>query len=91
MDDGLTVPHLWRMGFLAGMRLRMDAWRPLLDLNRVDHGADVADPALLPRSVSPMLGFSCRLSLYVSVGSSGGPTRSPAIPITQPNHLDGFT
>jgi uncharacterized protein len=23
------------MGFLAGMRLRMDAWRPLLDLNRV--------------------------------------------------------
>jgi hypothetical protein len=37
-DGGLTVPHLWCMGFLAGMRLRMDAWRPLLDLNRVDHG-----------------------------------------------------
>jgi uncharacterized protein len=36
-DDGLAVPHLWCMGFLAGMRLRMDAWRPLLDPNRVDH------------------------------------------------------
>jgi uncharacterized protein len=37
-EDGLAVPQLWCMGFLAGMRLRMDAWRPLLDLNRVDHG-----------------------------------------------------
>jgi uncharacterized protein len=26
------------MGFLAGMRLRMDAWERLLDLSRVDHG-----------------------------------------------------
>jgi uncharacterized protein len=26
------------MGFLAAMRLRLDAWRPLLDLNRIDHG-----------------------------------------------------
>jgi uncharacterized protein len=37
-DDGLAVPHFWCMGFLAGMGLRMDAWRPLLDLSRVDHG-----------------------------------------------------
>jgi uncharacterized protein len=37
-DDGLAVPHLWCMGFLAGMRLRIDDWRPLLDLNSVDHG-----------------------------------------------------
>ena len=37
-DEGLAVPQLWCMGFLAVMRLRMDAWRPLLDLNRIDHG-----------------------------------------------------
>jgi len=37
-DDGLVVPHLWCMGFLSGMRLRMDAWQPLLDLNCVNHG-----------------------------------------------------
>jgi uncharacterized protein len=37
-DEGLAVPHLWCMGFLAGMRLRMDAWERLLDLSRVDHG-----------------------------------------------------
>jgi uncharacterized protein len=56
-DDGRAVPHLWCMGFLAGMRLRMDAWEPLLDLNRVDHGLMLpillycADP-----SGRPMLG-----------------------------------
>ena len=56
-DDGLAVPHLWCMGFLAGMRLRMDAWRPLLDLNRVDHGLML--PILLycvDPSGRPMLG-----------------------------------
>jgi uncharacterized protein len=56
-DDGLAVPHLWCMGFLAGTRLRMDAWRPLLDLNRVDHGLML--PILLycvDPSGSPMLG-----------------------------------
>ena len=29
-DDGQALPHLWCMGFLTGMRLRMDAWQPLL-------------------------------------------------------------
>jgi uncharacterized protein len=56
-DDGIAVPHLWCMGFLAGMRLRMDAWRPLLDLNRVDHGLML--PILLycvDPSGRPMLG-----------------------------------
>ena len=56
-DDGLAVPHLWCMGFLAGMRLRMDAWRPLLDLIRVDRGLML--PILLycvDPSVRPMLG-----------------------------------
>ena len=45
------------MGFLAGMRLRMDAWRPLLDLIRVDRGLML--PILLycvDPSVRPMLG-----------------------------------
>jgi uncharacterized protein len=37
-DEGLAVPNLWCMGFLAGMRLQLDAWEPLLDPNRVDHG-----------------------------------------------------
>ena len=26
------------MGFLAAMRLRFEAWRPLRDLNRIEHG-----------------------------------------------------
>jgi uncharacterized protein len=37
-DDGLALPQPWCMGFLAAMRLRQDAWGPLLDLSRVDHG-----------------------------------------------------
>jgi uncharacterized protein len=36
--DGLALPHPWCMGFLSAMRLRFDAWRPLLDLSRIDHG-----------------------------------------------------
>lgn len=35
---GLALPHPWCMGFLSAMRLRFDEWRPLLDLNRIDHG-----------------------------------------------------
>jgi uncharacterized protein len=56
-DDGQALPHLWCMGFLTGMRLRMDAWQPLLDLNRVDHGLLL--PILLyciDPSGQPMLG-----------------------------------
>ena len=58
-DEGLAVPHLWCMGFLAGMRLRMDAWRPLLDQNRVDHGLMLpillycVDPSGRPNCVDP--------------------------------------
>ncbi len=37
-DDDLVLPQLWCMGFLAAMRLRFDAWRPLLDLDRIEHG-----------------------------------------------------
>jgi uncharacterized protein len=36
-DDDLVLPHPWCMGFLSAMRLRFDAWRPLLDLGRIDH------------------------------------------------------
>ena len=37
-DDGLALPHPWCMGFLRAMRLRFGKLRPLLDLNRIDHG-----------------------------------------------------
>jgi uncharacterized protein len=37
-DDGMALPQPWCMGFLSAMRLRFDDWRPLLDLNRIDHG-----------------------------------------------------
>jgi uncharacterized protein len=37
-DDGLVLPHSWCMGFLGAMQLRPDAWRPLLDVSRIDHG-----------------------------------------------------
>jgi uncharacterized protein len=37
-DDGMVRPHPWCMGFLAAMQLRSEAWRPLLDLNRIEHG-----------------------------------------------------
>lgn len=36
------------MGFLAAMRPRRDAWRPLLDLSRMDHGLLL--PILLHRT-----------------------------------------
>ena len=36
--DGMALPQPWCMGFLGAMRLRSDAWRPLLDLNNIDHG-----------------------------------------------------
>jgi uncharacterized protein len=28
----------WCMGFLATMKLRRDAWQPLLDLSRIERG-----------------------------------------------------
>jgi uncharacterized protein len=37
-DDDMVRPHPWCMGFIAAMRLRFEAWRPLLDLNRIEHG-----------------------------------------------------
>ena len=56
-DDGLALPQPWCMGFLAAMRLRLDAWQPLLDLNHVEHGLLL--PILLyctDPSGAPMLG-----------------------------------
>lgn len=56
-DDGLALPHPWCMGFLSAMRLRFDDWRPLLDLDRIDHGLML--PILLYCTDSlgrPMLG-----------------------------------
>ena len=56
-DDGMALPQPWCMGFLAAMRLRFDAWRPLLDLGRIDHGLML--PILLycsDPSGAPLLG-----------------------------------
>lgn len=33
-----VLPQSWCMGFLGAMQLRIDEWRPLLDLSRIDHG-----------------------------------------------------
>jgi uncharacterized protein len=33
-----VLPQSWCMGFLGAMQLRLDDWRPLLDLSRIDHG-----------------------------------------------------
>ena len=37
-DDGTVLPQPWCMGFLAAMQLCFEAWRPLRDLNRIEHG-----------------------------------------------------
>jgi uncharacterized protein len=37
-DDGTVLAGPWCMGFLAAVKLRLDAWRPLLDLSRIEHG-----------------------------------------------------
>jgi len=37
-DDGTVHAEPWCMGFLAAMRLRRDAWRPLRNLDRIEHG-----------------------------------------------------
>jgi uncharacterized protein len=37
-DDGTVQAGPWCTGFLAAMKLRTEAWRPLLDLGRIDHG-----------------------------------------------------
>ena len=34
----MALPQPWCMGFLSAMQLRFDAWHPLLDLSRMDHG-----------------------------------------------------
>lgn len=36
--DGTVLAGPWCMGFLAAMKLRYDAWRPLRDFNRIEHG-----------------------------------------------------
>lgn len=37
-DEGLALPHTWCTGFLGAMRLRLEQWRPLLDLQQIHHG-----------------------------------------------------
>jgi uncharacterized protein len=37
-DDGTVLAGPWCMGFLAATRLRYDAWRPLRDISRIEHG-----------------------------------------------------
>ena len=37
-DDETVLAGPWCMGFLAAMKLRRDAWRPLLDLSQIQHG-----------------------------------------------------
>lgn len=37
-DDDLVLPRPWSLGVLGAMRLCFDAWRPMLDLNRIEHG-----------------------------------------------------
>jgi uncharacterized protein len=37
-DGGTVQVCLWCTGFLAATRLRSEAWQPLLDLGRLDHG-----------------------------------------------------
>ena len=57
MDDGTVLAEPWCMGFLAAMQLRWNEWRPLRDLDRIDHGLLL--PILLhctDQHGSPMLG-----------------------------------
>jgi uncharacterized protein len=36
-DDGTVLAGPWCMGFLAAIKFRHDAWRPLHDVNRMEH------------------------------------------------------
>lgn len=56
-DDGTVLAGPWCMGFLAAMKPRHEAWNPLLDLSRIEHGLLL--PILLhctDDAGSPMLG-----------------------------------
>jgi uncharacterized protein len=37
-DDGTVLAQPWCMGFLAAIKLRRNAWQPLLTLSRIEHG-----------------------------------------------------
>jgi uncharacterized protein len=37
-DAGAVLAGPWCLGFVAAMNLRLDAWRPLCNLGRVEHG-----------------------------------------------------
>ena len=37
-DDGTVLAHPWCMGFLTAIKLRRNAWQPLLTLIRIEHG-----------------------------------------------------
>jgi uncharacterized protein len=72
-DDGTVLAGPLVMGFLAAMKLRYDAWRPLRELNWIEHGlllpillhcADAAGrPVLGPVQPGPkgqeLLRFTC--------------------------------
>lgn len=56
-DDGTVLAAPWCMGFLSAMRLRLNAWQTLCDLERTEHGLLL--PILLhciDEHGSPMLG-----------------------------------
>jgi uncharacterized protein len=56
-DDGTVLAGPWCMGFLAAMKLRREAWHPLLDLSRIEHALLL--PILLhctDEAGNPMLG-----------------------------------
>jgi uncharacterized protein len=56
-DDGTVLAQPWCMGLLAAMKLRHNAWQPLLSLNRIEHGLPL--PILLhctDDTGRPMLG-----------------------------------
>lgn len=56
-DDGTVLAGPWCRGFLAAMKLRDDAWQPLCDFTRIEHGLLL--PILLhctDSAGSPLLG-----------------------------------
>ena len=62
-DDGTVLAGPWCKGFLAALKLRRDAWRPLLDLGQIQHGLllpillhctdDIGRPMLGPTRPGP--------------------------------------
>jgi uncharacterized protein len=47
-DAGTVLAGPWCMGFVAAMNLRLDAWRPLCDLGRVEHACSCRFCSIAP-------------------------------------------